>query len=175
MEKAPYALNNIAELEKHLHGRGEGINLLTPGQYVEETPPRTWRRPVTRRKLCRSGGNTSTDVEKTSSRFLSEGRHRKHLHGRGEDSIAWASSSSCGETPPRTWRRPFPPSVTLFDDRNTSTDVEKTHRHDPCFRITWKHLHGRGEDCKRSELWFLRAETPPRTWRRHRLIEGSVP
>ena len=91
---------------------------------------------------------------------------RKHLHGRGEDPSHRPLRCLMTETPPRKWRRPSTPSLPLFEDRNTSTDMEKTHRHDPCFRITWKHLHGRGEDCKRSELWFLRAETPPRTWRR---------
>ena len=71
-------------------------------------------------------GNTSTDVEKTQSGVRSGRSLRKHLHGRGEDSISRQIQRRPLETPPRTWRRP----VVLSDQGrrfgNTSTDVEKT-------------------------------------------------
>ncbi len=49
---------------------------------------------------------------------------------------------------------------------NTSTDVEKTAGCIRRSRRFEKHLHGRGEDGIRIRRTALRAETPPRTWRR---------
>ena len=146
MEKAPYALNNIAELEKHLHGRGEGINLLTPGQYVEETPPRTWRRRLGRLGKALGVGNTSTDVEKTHRHDPCFRITWKHLHGRGEDLTNQEAPIPGRETPPRTWRR-----LAIRQIRRGGNE---------------KHLHGRGEDLETFWLSGCLSETPPRTWRR---------
>ena len=131
---------------KHLHGRGEDIQVLLQCNLHQETPPRTWRRQGGTAKARSPDGNTSTDVEKTSSVSRTYQRSEKHLHGRGEDDRTNPPRSARLETPPRTWRRPsgaLRPSAWLG---NTSTDVEKTSMPDSAASFTWKHLHGRGED-----------------------------
>ena len=160
----------MASIAKHLHGRGEDPR--EPFGASEDL------------------GNTSTDVEKTSTRTTFPLRVRKHLHGRGEDTVDISVSSYDGETPPRTWRRREWYPTTHVQLRNTSTDVEKT----TCWlwhpAVGWKHLHGRGEDSKPSPFLLVhpekhlhgrgedqggnsklpfRLETPPRTWRRPRM------
>ena len=80
--------------------------------------------------------NTSTDVEKTLVRPNGQIPAKKHLHGRGEDSITEI--------------------VSLNFVGNTSTYVEKTQvllRKSACH---WKHLHGRGEDYKSDVSMKLR-------------------
>ena len=140
----------MASIAKHLHGRGEDPR--EPFGASEDL------------------GNTSTDVEKTSTRTTFPLRVRKHLHGRGEDTVDISVSSYDGETPPRTWRRPerstahsvhqgntrryvsgFPRcEAHSVHQGNTSTDVEKTTSF--CFPLICgrKHLHGRGEDDTRA-------------------------
>ena len=139
-------------------------------QDSEETPPRTWRRlqsPIESKNPMR---NTSTDVEKTHLRESNTLVLRKHLHGRGEDDPSVVKFDPGAETPPRTWRRHY---INLRKQpclRNTSTDVEKTHRPYLGKRSLWKHLHGRGEDPRLLLPVKLYSETPPRTWRRLRLF-----
>ena len=71
------------------------------------------------------------------------------------------------ETPPRTWRRPRERYFVRVEDRNTSTDVEKTPNIIGGITGFEKHLHGRGEDQTHSTTTYQLSETPPRTWRRH--------
>ena len=113
-----------------------------------ETPPRTWRRPPRRSKPKFGSGNTSTDVEKTNTAKSSHAIAEKHLHGRGEDSVATEPTHSFSETPPRTWRRLINESKHVFSFE--------------------KHLHGRGEDRVALGELGCGEETPPRTWRRLR-------
>ena len=117
---------------------------------VAETPPRTWRRPDDGWRSDARSGNTSTDVEKTGDEALDGVNVEKHLHGRGEDANVPSMSKMIAETPPRTWRRPKQKLWMSWNQRNTSTDVEKTFFADlSCFALR-KHLHGRGEDRARA-------------------------
>ena len=156
----------VLSMRKHLHGRGEDLSIRRTSLFILETPPRTLRRRFVHHEVIRVGGNTSTDVEKTSSAEMSTSLREKHLHGRGEDrSIQCAESiwqkhlhgrgedrtgiradRGLPETPPRTWRRP------------------KAHIKD--LDPSRKHLHGRGEDFADWHFRRLFRETPPRTWRR---------
>ena len=113
-------------LQKHLHGRGEDLPPGTLVTHAEETPPRTWRRLKTTGTEPPRLRNTSTDVEKTENQRHPCSRLRKHLHGRGEDTLIIRLGLSPVETPPRTWRRHSEPSGLRLRLRNTSTDVEKT-------------------------------------------------
>ena len=113
--------------------------------------------------------NTSTDVEKTLciSDLLACFRW-KHLHGRGED-VPYVRADGRGlETPPRTWRRLVIYVMSVCDDGNTSTDVEKTSPSFGLRKTPGKHLHGRGEDNPPRRPPPAVLETPPRTWRRRR-------
>ena len=112
--------------------------------------------------------NTSTDVEKTRHVKFSRFLRKKHLHGRGEDSDRSRDTAVAAETPPRTWRRLRRAFRFSGIVGNTSTDVEKTELCQPVRPHIWKHLHGRGEDIKRSPPQDVDRETPPRTWRRLR-------
>ena len=112
--------------EKHLHGRGEDSSSSLASSAALETPPRTWRRPSSKRLAKDILRNTSTDVEKTEADGFGLIGGEKHLHGRGEDQNATALVVELGETPPRTWRRPFCIGDDCCAMRNTSTDVEKT-------------------------------------------------
>ena len=153
---------------RRLHGRGEDNDLMPKDCAVLETPPRTWRRPVTRRNLCRSGGNTSTDVEKTAGLRGLFSSQQKHLHGRGEDHSFASVGFGWLETPPRTWRRLIDRFLKVLWQRNTSTDVEKTYSRSDHYAGLQKHLHGRGEDSVEPQNASPPMETPPRTWRRRR-------
>ena len=131
---------------KHLHVRGEDFSKKYLGYELEETPPRTWRRPTTIRRPDLRLRNTSTYVEKTEQKSRTCANKEKHLHVRGEDRHAVASADDLketpprtwrrlnlgvigpggSETPPRTWRRPMSKAMCLSNVRNTSTYVEKT-------------------------------------------------
>ena len=111
-------------------------------------------------------GNTSTDVEKTQKQADHASAQEKHLHGRGEDLDFVLVVNWFEETPPRTWRRHRRAADHSRCLGNTSTDVEKTPAQAHSDRSIWKHLHGRGEDLISRSIFFLTAETPPRTWRR---------
>ena len=132
--------------QKHLHGRGEDLVPRLPVSLWSETPPRTWRRRQAHERADACKGNTSTDVEKTTTANRAPEALQKHLHGRGEDNRRFCPYLLDQETPPRTWRR-------LRDLR-------------PLFEASQKHLHGRGEDLLWSTSRKPAPETPPRTWRR---------
>src|SRR5690606_26241779 len=70
---------------KHPHGRGEDRTAFSLLQGNSETPPRTWGRPARSRDQDQPGGNTPTDVAKTSMAKREGTQSRKHPHGRGED------------------------------------------------------------------------------------------
>ena len=99
------------------------------------------------------------------------------------------------ETPPRTWRRLIQQTEDAINDRNTSTDVEKTNHAVLRRPRREKHLHGRGEDHLAAENRADRVgntstdvektvkakvcadmypETPPRTWRRRIILFPCV-
>ncbi len=153
-------------MEKHLHGRGEDRESFYRWRRLYETPPRTWRRRPGIGETTASLRNTSTDVEKTRASPSPKSPVPKHLHGRGEDQVFLLPCLLLLETPPRTWRRLVGYLVRLDVVRNTSTDVEKTCCSGEQTAHQRKHLHGRGEDCRRRRLAFVPSETPPRTWRR---------
>ena len=132
-------------------------------------------------------GNTSTDVEKTSTRLLFSACGGKHLHGRGEDGPWSPLSPLSPETPPRTWRRLNVLNGLARNKGNTSTDVEKTivltKQELNCIETpprTWRRLTEKivllmasgntSTDVEKTEQrrpgsWW-NSETPPRTWRR---------
>ena len=105
-------------------------------------------------------------MEKTCAGCQRPTDPRKHLHGRGEDRSTKSLIVAKPETPPRTWRRQQPRTLSLRRRGNTSTDVEKTYPIAMKKPPNWKHLHGRGEDSQTTPNIHLRLETPPRTWRR---------
>ena len=141
---------------KHLHGRGED-----------------WRTIIIGWLFSR---NTSTDVEKTVTHNTSTTTHWKHLHGRGEDRNTPLMMVRHLETPPRTWRRLLLSLSLFLVLGNTSTDVEKTNRKTRTIRMLKKHLHGRGEDCRKLKDDRFAVETPPRTWRRLKMnAERHIP
>ena len=71
---------------------------------------------------------------------------KKHPHARGEDSALLEEALARGETPPRTWGRPFAPRPDLHSKRNTPTHVGKTHAARFDHPVVEKHPHARGED-----------------------------
>ena len=66
VEKTYRTYRERGSIEKHLHGRGEDNPAKWQGNLDQETPPRTWRRPVDACVDKGINGNTSTDVEKTA-------------------------------------------------------------------------------------------------------------
>ena len=88
VEKTPSAFCNEAGGEKHLHGRGEDSSKAAAAFTRKETPPRAWRRPAKITWPRPSVRNTSTGVEKTTPTAALAAITRKHLHGRGEDSVS---------------------------------------------------------------------------------------
>ncbi len=113
---------------KHLHVRGEDLDKVPETGTWLETPPRAWRRPDNELNQQIAHGNTSTCVEKTLSTVIQYKQDQKHLHVRGEDSVAGIGSVSRRETPPRAWRRQSSEVLTYMDSGNTSTCVEKTKK-----------------------------------------------
>ena len=126
VEKTRTRRLRVRSTRKHLHGRGEDLFGSASSNKWMETPPRTWRRHHGQRSWRPSGGNTSTDVEKTPLPYPYNHSQQKHLHGRGEDLAYVVRLIVPPETPPRTWRRPFTKESLVKRLGNTSTDVEKT-------------------------------------------------
>ena len=126
VEKTVYGHTLTPLIRKHLHVRGEDLDMLRDKQFVSETPPRTWRRRT--KYTCGIGGlrNTSTYVEKTYLQIPGALLKWKHLHVRGEDFHVMTAMTVALETPPRTWRRLNPANQLQYNGRNTSTYVEKT-------------------------------------------------
>src|SRR5690554_4043584 len=131
-----------------------------------ETPPRTWGRLHYLRGMTRKGGNTPTDVGKTTARGRWRHGRGKHPHGRGEDITRRLSQRMGLETPPRTWGRLKLSMLTSSRHGNTPTDVGKTDLQIERPLDLWKHPHGRGEDSVARSGRALAPETPPRTWGR---------
>ena len=98
--------------------------------------------------------NTPTGVGKTWSISRTQGRKRKHPHGRGEDLYRVAGEN--------------------LGERNTPTGVGKTRQGRAFLFWRQKHPHGRGEDFIRHVILPCAKETPPRAWGRHRLAEAKV-
>ncbi len=67
VEKTQWHVLGHRQYWKHLHGRGEDCWPNSTRAGAAETPPRTWRRPFDKSRQLPGYGNTSTDVEKTSS------------------------------------------------------------------------------------------------------------
>ena len=198
VEKTSMYSTISSRVRKHLHGRGEDFLQSLCVELVQETPPRTWRRPPRRIIAGDTQRNTSTDVEKTILPTNGDRQPQKHLHGRGEDSLANGTPARPAETPPRTWRRrrfciasfchfqETPPrtwrrrqqrDLVAWVLGNTSTDVEKTGSRAEHRPRLWKHLHGRGEDYPPLYPPKPPKETPPRTWRRQakkRIDDGWI-
>ena len=72
---------------------------------LEETPPRTWGRPLRDADLYGYVGNTPTHVGKTFFEAGADLFDEKHPHARGEDERLIAALEEKKETPPRTWGR----------------------------------------------------------------------
>ena len=106
VERTCFVVYMLARFEKHLHARGEDTRSGGKRTSTRETPPRTWRGPLTVLVSRIGFGNTSTHVERTIAKDNFSAPYRKHLHARGEDN-AWYA-----------YRR--------LRWRNTSTHVERT-------------------------------------------------
>ena len=104
VEKTLRMLLRSSRIRKHLHERGENAIQFMPFVSNLETPPRTWRKLFASNAPFSNLGNTSTNVEKTSSHNAFRLHREKHLHERGENSVQSSYSEYGGETPPRTWR-----------------------------------------------------------------------
>ena len=155
-----------ARKKKHPHARGEDRRRIMPMAYSWETPPRTWGRRTQLLHLHGRAGNTPTHVGKTMMRSRRVLLARKHPHARGEDAktLGWPMPKL--ETPPRTWGRPFSPSLLKTIYGNTPTHVGKTWSVHVGARPRRKHPHARGEDGMNRQSGARGEETPPRTWGR---------
>ena len=124
---------NINQLfqRKHPHVRGEDSRSLAQSQWISETPPRAWGRPLSGLCLMRCHGNTPTCVGKTARQSSSSRWGGKHPHVRGEDKALPQASSARLETPPRAWGRRSSTGTQASASRNTPTCVGKTHQTSP--------------------------------------------
>ena len=130
------------------------------------SPPHTWRklfRDMISLLLLRI---TSTYVEKTVTLNILYSKRQDHLHIRGENELAEATSERPRGSPPHTWRKLNPIKIFSVWLGITSTYVEKTRPLPNKINITWDHLHIRGENycfyyCQSFELG-----SPPHTWRK---------
>ena len=173
VEKTEKIIGGLKHAWKHLHARGENTYVYAPFCMSEETPPRTWRKPLPFLRPSACLRNTSTHVEKTFRSRCRNDRERKHLHARGENLVLVEILLIVEETPPRTWRKPAPCVSTDRRRGNTSTHVEKTHFHAVGVSSCEKHLHARGENQLRWRRERLIEETPPRTWRKLRKLRTN--
>ena len=158
---------------KHPHARGEDPTRRGYIFHLQETPPRTWGRPVKGSQSAASLRNTPTHVGKTTPRYFRRSLTRKHPHARGEDWHARAHVHAFRETPPRTWGRPKFVIVEFTNKGNTPTHVGKTGAGYSLGIGQAKHPHARGEDRSSSPVSRRTRETPPRTWGRQPLIRDG--
>ena len=126
VEKTAVPLPVWVRTGKHLHVRGENIDLQDQSQRNMETPPRAWRKQFIVVTGSNDSGNTSTCVEKTPSYSACISASWKHLHVRGENYVQSGLCSGILETPPRAWRKLVITPEMVGKKRNTSTCVEKT-------------------------------------------------
>ncbi len=131
-----------------------------------ETPPRAWGRPCWPVLVWLHRRNTPTGVGKTKPLLQTNGRVRKHPHGRGEDVGQQLKALIPVETPPRAWGRPTAGWAGSGSARNTPTGVGKTLSCALLRSCPQKHPHGRGEDNHRQQNPSDLIETPPRAWGR---------
>ena len=111
---------------KHPHARGEDDSPVDIGRVPLETPPRTWGRQERVNIRPSSLRNTPTHVGKTGTGGAALLPLQKHPHARGEDGLTVVAPSGRGETPPRTWGRPFSVTRQKRSSGNTPTHVGKT-------------------------------------------------
>ena len=131
---------------KHPHARGEDTKFIAKFHDKEETPPRTWGRPLSAHKAGTAYGNTPTHVGKTHPLAYPCGPREKHPHARGEDRGIHKVFAVFIETPPRTWGRRIGKTSQLRCLRNTPTHVGKTPTGGIPACGGRKHPHARGED-----------------------------
>ena len=129
------------------------VRFFSPGDY-EETPPRTWGRPVVTGILRVFRRNTPTHVGKTRKPSRLAVRRQKHPHARGEDPKWPPTWRPFLETPPRTWGRHSLNLVPRICHGNTPTHVGKTERF--------------------KSQSMPAVETPPRTWGRLMVAVAGV-
>ena len=161
--------------KKHPHGRGEDHNPCTKSPQSPETPPRAWGRLRRLDASAFARRNTPTGVGKTWQNRCTDGRGKKHPHGRGEDPARPPEHPTPQETPPRAWGRPLAKVGPAQGGGNTPTGVGKTTHRPLRSSPAQKHPHGRGEDPKIAASTAARSETPPRAWGRQKdgmLAEG---
>ena len=72
---------------KHPHGRGEDAGQKVQQKADKETPPRAWGRHIKTQFIIILNRNTPTGVGKTKCCVFSKNIHKKHPHGRGEDTL----------------------------------------------------------------------------------------
>ena len=146
VEKTRAGVVAVPNDKKHLHARGENFKSNKYHAIKRETPPRTWRKLVSKSIPHVSHRNTSTHVEKTQPNCPLKNAMRKHLHARGENSFQRRETATGEETPPRTWRKRQVTLALILLLRNTSTHVEKTLCTSSRNKVISKHLHARGEN-----------------------------
>ena len=130
------------------------------------SPPHTWRKQPETSKLSPPCGITSTYVEKTVGMAQSRCNAQDHLHIRGENFVMNVYFIMPLGSPPHTWRKLGAYQSIDWNDRITSTYVEKTI----CFIIlttpSEDHLHIRGENSVLVLLAGTLVGSPPHTWRK---------
>ena len=160
--------------KKHPHGRGEDHNPCTKSPQSPETPPRAWGRLRRLDASAFARRNTPTGVGKTWQNRCTDGRGKKHPHGRGEDPARPPEHPTPQETPPRAWGRPLAKVGPAQGGGNTPTGVGKTTHRPLRSSPAQKHPHGRGEDPKIAASTAARSETPPRAWGRQSCDEAMA-
>jgi len=157
---------------KHPHRRGEDDDADALALTFTETPPQAWGRQGAPVLVDHRLRNTPTGVGKTPHRTRHRPPHRKHPHGRREDSMKRSTNAWCMETPPQAWGRPSARARSADRAGNTPTGVGKTawswSTPTPCR----KHPHRSGEDLARARTTAETTETPPQAW--GRLIRSGV-
>ncbi len=152
--------------QKHPHGRGEDSGHGHRRTRGRETPPQAWGRHSIVTRTLHEPRNTPTGVGKTPHRTRHRPPHRKHPHGRREDSMKRSTNAWCMETPPQEWGRPRQGAHYCGNHGNTPTGVGKTPAELHPFALVKKHPHRRGEDSFAAAWWTLTGETPPQAWGR---------
>ena len=146
VEKTWFIYQPCDESKDHLHIRGENAGTLIIAVVGSGSPPHTWRKQPETSKLSPPCGITSTYVEKTVGMAQSRCNAQDHLHIRGENFVMNVYFIMPLGSPPHTWRKLGAYQSIDWNDRITSTYVEKTI----CFIIlttpSEDHLHIRGEN-----------------------------
>jgi len=157
---------------KHPHRRGEDDDADALALTFTETPPQAWGRHSIVTRTLHEPRNTPTGVGKTPHRTRHRPPHRKHPHGRREDSMKRSTNAWCMEPPPQAWGRPHGAGPRRRRVGNTPTGVGKTSPGRALLRKPRKHPHRRGEDTRRAASLRPGQETPPQAW--GRLIRSGV-